>query len=332
MPLMRILALVGSVWLWAVPEIGSSHPLDPALLEIVSRQGRFEILWKAPLGRQGSVVMRPVLPESCTLVSPPALSETGGTFSQRWTVDCGKEGLVGERIGIQGLGDRGTDALVRIRLDDGGLIQAVLRPNEPFLTVPETSTPVGVFLDYLKLGIEHILTGVDHLVFILGLVLLVHGWRLLLWTITSFTVGHSVTLSLAVLGLLNVPSAPVEALIALSIFVVAIELLRDLEGRPSWMQRFPWTIAIGFGLLHGLGFAGALAEAGLPENEIPLALFSFNIGIEAGQLLFVAIVILARMALASAPVRWPKKAEQVPAYAVGSLAAFWVFERTSTIF
>lgn len=329
---MYILPLVGSVWLWAIPGIGFSHPLDPALLEVVSRQGRYEILWKAPLGRQGSVVMRPVLPERCTLVSPPALSETAGTFSQRWAVDCGKEGLVGERIGIQGLGDRGTDALVRIRLDDGGFVQAVLRPNKTFLTIPEASTPVGVFLDYMKLGIEHILTGVDHLVFILGLVLLVRGWRLLLWTITSFTVGHSVTLSLAVLGLLNVPSAAIEVLIALSIFVVAVELRRDLEGRSSWMRRFPWTLAIGFGLLHGLGFAGALAEVGLPANEIPLALFSFNIGIEAGQLLFVAIVILARVAFTSVPVRWPRKAQQVPAYVVGSLAAFWIFERTSTIF
>ncbi len=168
--------------------------------------------------------------------------------------------------------------------------------------------------------------------FILGLVLLVHGWRLLLWTITAFTVGHSVTLSLAILGFVDFPPAPVEVLIALSIFVVAVELVRDDEGRVSWMRRFPWAVALVFGFLHGLGFAGALSQVGLPTNEIPLALFSFNVGIEIGQILFVAIVVAVRGALAWVPVRWPKKAALTPAYVIGSLSSYWVFERAYMIF
>jgi len=314
------------------PVTVSSHPLDPALLELVSHDSRVDVLWKASLGRPGSRPLVPILPARCTPVSAPVLRQARGTISQRWTVDCGKRGLLGAPIRIEGLSARGTDALVRIRTQDGHLIQAVLRPDEPFFTVSKGTTRVDVATDYIKLGFEHILTGPDHLLFILGLVLLVQGWRLLLWTITSFTVGHSITLSLAVLGFVNYPPRPVEVLIALSIFVVAVELVRSAEGRVLWIRRFPWALAFVFGLLHGLGFAGALSQVGLPAGEIPLALFSFNIGIEIGQLLFVAIVIAVRAALAWTPVCWPTPTQLIPAYVIGSLSAFWVFERASMIF
>ena len=330
LPLFRLIALLWGLSLF--PVTVSSHPLDPALLELVSRDGRVDVLWKAPLGRPGSTPLVPVLPARCTLVSASTLSRAGGTISQRWTVDCGKHGLAGERVSIEGLRERGTDALIRIRTKDGRLIQRVLRSNKPFFTISGGSTRVDVAYDYVSLGFRHILTGPDHLLFILGLVLLVHGWRLLLWTITSFTIGHSVTLSLAILGFVDFPPAPVEVLIALSIFVVAVELVRDDEGRAPWMRRFPWAVALVFGFLHGLGFAGALSQVGLPTNEIPLALFSFNVGIETGQILFVAIVVAVRGALAWLPVRWPKKAALTPAYAIGSLSAYWVFERAYMIF
>ena len=227
--------------------------------------------------------------------------------------------------------ERKTDALLRVHLADGRMAQAVLRGNSPFFTVPPRAGFLDVVHAYLALGLEHILTGPDHLLFVLGLVLLVRG-RQLLWTITAFTLGHSVTLSLAVLGFVHIPPRPVEALIAGSIFVVAVELTRQAQGRTLWMGRVPWGMACAVGLLHGLGFAGALAQVGLPAHEIPLALVSFNGGIEVGQLLFVGLVLAVRAALSLSPGPWPSAVALIPAYAIGSLAAFWVFERVTAIF
>jgi hydrogenase/urease accessory protein HupE len=207
------------------------------------------------------------------------------------------------------------------------LIRTVLRGNAPFLAVPDRVDSLDVLRDYLALGFEHIVVGLDHLLFVLGLVLLVHGRQRLLWTITAFTAGHSMTLSLVVLGYVHVPPAPVEALIALSIFAVAVEITREAQGCATGLWRFPWAMALVFGFLHGLGFAGALAELGLPADEIPVALFSFNVGIELGQILFVGLVLAGRAVLRRLPVRWPKASELIPAYAIGSLAALWIFER-----
>jgi len=187
-------------------------------------------------------------------------------------------------------------------------------------------------LAYLKLGLEHILTGSDHLLFVLGLILLVRHWRPLLWTITAFTAGHSLTLSLAAMGFVHVPQAPVEALIALSIFVVAVEITRRTEGGASGLWRMPWSMALVFGLLHGLGFAGALAEVGLPADEIPVALFAFNIGIELGQILFVGLILVSWHVLARFPRRLGRAGQLIPAYVIGSLAALWAFERIYLIF
>jgi hypothetical protein len=205
----------------------------------------------------------------------------------------------------------------------------VLRGSQEFLILPERSGPLDVLDEYLALGFEHILTGLDHLLFVFGLILLVHGWRRLLWTITAFTIGHSITLSLAVLGLVHIPPAPVEVLIALSIFIVAVEITHDTREQVSWICRFPWAMALVFGFLHGLGFAGALAQVGLPDGDIPLALFSFNLGIESGQVLFVGLMLAVRVALINKwpVVRWRKATDLIPAYVIGSLAAMWVFER-----
>jgi hydrogenase/urease accessory protein HupE len=323
------LAVMG-VWLcvWAGPERGLAHPLNPALLELwESREAAVEVLWRVPLSQPTNALIQPVLPDGCREISTPHFNQTEQSLTARWRLDCGVHSLVGVRIGVQGLYERKTDALVRIHLADGRLIQAVLRGDSAYLTVPERAGPLAVVRDYLELGFEHILTGLDHLLFVFGLVLLVHGRRRLLWTITAFTAGHSVTLSLAVLGVVRVPPAPVEALIAFSIFVVGVDLTREARGRALWTGRFPWAMAMAFGLLHGLGFAGALAQVGLPADEIPLALFSFNVGIEVGQLLFVGLVLSARVALGMLPVSWPQSSALIPAYAIGSLAAFWVFER-----
>ncbi|MGZ8192589.1 MAG: HupE/UreJ family protein [Methylobacter sp.] len=288
-----------------------------------------EVLWRLPASQPSNAPISPVFPERCQELSSPTVSENGQSLTSRWRMDCGNLSLVGEQIGVAGLEVRKTDALVRVRLADGRLIQTVLRGSQEFLILPERSGPLDVLGEYLALGFEHILTGLDHLLFVFGLILLVHGWRRLLWTITAFTIGHSITLSLAVLGLVHIPPAPVEVLIALSIFIVAVEITNDTREQISWVCRFPWAMALVFGFLHGLGFAGALAQVGLPEGDIPLALFSFNLGIESGQVLFVGLMLAVRVALINKwpVVRWRKATELIPAYVIGSLAAMWVFER-----
>ena len=191
---------------------------------------------------------------------------------------------------------------------------------------------------YLVLGVEHILFGVDHLLFVLALLILVKGWRKLIGTITAFTVAHSITLAAATLGIVHVPNKPVEATIALSIVFVACEIVQRRQGRSGLTEAWPWVIAFSFGLLHGLGFANALREVGLPQNAIPLALLFFNVGVELGQLLFISVVmVIITLAVHAARKlsRWsvaPQSAfawcENTSAYAIGAVAAFWLIQRT----
>jgi hydrogenase/urease accessory protein HupE len=303
-----------------------AHPLDPALLEVrESSTGTVDVLWRLSASQAAGDPLKVVLPVECVSLSAPELNRSGARVTVRWSAQCGDGSLVGRQIGVAGLRERGTDAVLRAHLADGRLVQAVLRGDAPTLTIPAQSGRFDVLRDYLRLGFEHILSGPDHLLFVLGLVLLVRGWRRLFWTITAFTAGHSITLSLAVLGVVDISSQPVEVLIAVSIVVVAVELVRG--GRESWIQRFPWSIAIAFGLLHGLGFAGALTEVGLPADEVPLALFAFNVGIELGQLLCVALILAVMAGLRAAPVSWPTALQRIPAYTIGSLGVFWVSER-----
>lgn len=330
---MRRDVLAAALFCVALTGPAAAHPLDPALLELrETSDSVVEVLWRLPAAQPRDAPLEPVLPERCRPLAPGSVSRGEQRVSIRWRMDCGAESLVGERLGVAGLGARQTDALVRAQLADGRLVQAVLRGDEPFLTVPPRTGSARVFRDYLVLGVEHILTGLDHLLFVLGLVLLVRGRGPLLWTLTAFTAGHSITLSLAVLGFVRVPVAAVEVLIAASIFAVAVELTRQGCAATAAKWRSPWAMAFAFGLLHGLGFAGALAEVGLPAGEIPLALVAFNGGIELGQIAFVVVLLLARAAFASLPVVWPPAAARIPAYVIGSLAAFWVFERLSVLF
>ena len=327
----------------APPDVASAHPLDPALLELTEAgDGIVDVLWRLPASRPRDAPLEPVLPERCAQLAPAQVHQGSQRVTVRWRLACGPGSLVGERVGVEGLHRRQTDALLRVHLADGRLIQTVLRGEEPSFRVPARTRPSKVFLGYLGLGFEHILTGLDHLLFVLGLVLLVRGRHpsprrgasAMLWTITAFTAGHSLTLSLAVLGFLSVSPAAVEVLIAGSIFAVAVELTREAETREATTARWTWALALAFGLLHGLGFAGALARIGLPAGEIPLALFSFNLGIELGQLLFVAVLLLAAAALRRLPAVRPlaSATARVPAYAIGTLAAFWIFERLAVLF
>jgi hydrogenase/urease accessory protein HupE len=310
----------------AVP--AGSHPLTPALLELHEIGGGWvEVRWEVPAGGQSQ--LRPVLAAACGDGGPAAGGPGIGVPAQR-VIAC-PGGLVGKRVGVEGIASGGEYVLLRVELQDGRSMHQVLSADRPSFDIPERETRLGVFETYGALGIEHILLGFDHLLFVLALVLLVPDLRRLLGTITGFTIGHSLTLALAVLGFVHVPQAPVEAGIALSICVLAIEIARSNAGRITLVQRAPWVVAVLFGLLHGLGFAGALAEVGLPEGEIPLALFAFNLGIEAGQLAFVVVVRGILAVLRRLPLRWPAPVMQLPAYAIGSLAAFWLFERIGTV-
>ncbi len=320
--LLGILASV-SAEVWA-------HPLAPALLDIrESEGGRTDVSWKRSLLRIPGSNVEPVLPSSCRALTPPTLIEGTNSVTTRWSVSCEPRSLVGQRIGVAGLARAKIDALLRISLADGRVVQRVLRASEPFVTVPQRDGRFDVTRAYLGLGAEHILTGLDHLLFVFGLLLLVGGARLLVWTITAFTVGHSITLSLAILGFVDFPVRPIELAIALSVFVLAVELARVETGAPTLMRRFPWGMALLFGLLHGLGFAGALREVGLPAAEIPLTLLSFNVGIELGQLMFVFAILAARSLLRVQLSQLPRWTEPLPIYAMGSLAAFWCFERSA---
>lgn len=329
---MTFLAL--ATWLlatWLLPPSVRADPLAPSLLELREMDDQLvAVRWKTPLARPRGVVIRPVLPERCRQLTATVTERETMAWVSRWSMDCGPSGLAGLEIDIEGLGDSGTSALVRIRFVGGGSVRAVLRGDAPTFQVPgqqHVQGPFGVAREYLALGFMHLLSGVDHLLFVLGLLLLVGGWRSLLVTVTAFTLGHSVTLSLASLGLIHWSQAPVEAAIAFSIFLLAVELARD-RSRPTFLRRYPWGMAAGFGLLHGLGFAGALAEVGLPAGEIPLALISFNVGIEGGQLLFIGLLVgLQRIGEWLSVPAWVGSPRAV-AYVVGPLAVLWCCERT----
>ncbi len=319
-------------WAGLVPA-AAAHALAPSLLELREQgSGRVEVLWRTPRLRPAGVELRPELPPHCAPQGEPSVGGDAARVTLRWSVDCGERGLVGQRLRVHGLERSRTEALLRIELADGRLIRALLRGSDPGFAVPERAQPSAVAGDYLGLGFRHILAGLDHLLFILGLMLLVHGVRMLVLTVTSFTIGHSITLSLAALGFVSFPSRVIELAIAASILVLAIELARGPQAEGSALRRRPWAVALLFGLLHGIGFAGALAEVGLPAEEIPLALLSFNVGIELGQLVFVAAVLLARPVLQPLAARGPGWRVQLPAYGIGSLAAYWCIERAARLF
>jgi len=323
---LRLTLVLTALLLWSVP--GAAHESRPAYLQIDETQaGRYEILWKRPALGELTLGLAPVWPKACRDAVPGATQAVPGALTERRLLDCGEGGLVGQRIAIDGLATTLTDVLVRIQFLDGRVQTNLVKPAVPSLLVEGRRPALDIAAEYLRLGTEHILFGIDHLLFVLGLLLLVRSAGLLIKTVTAFTVAHSITLAMATLGFVRVPQAPVEAVIALSIMYVASELARQGRGREGLTSQYPWLVAFAFGLLHGFGFAGALAEVGLPQTDIPLALLLFNLGVEAGQLLFVAAVLtllwLGRQVVV-APPRWLRRA---PAYAIGSLAAFWLIDR-----
>ena len=311
-----------------------AHPLDPILLEIRENEDLIEFSLRYPLAtRPGMPRIGVKLPAHCEHLPIVDERHSAGSVSRRWRANCGGQSLAGETVTLEGLSDRENDAMIRVALADGRIVQAVVRPGNPSFVISERASPAGVLRDYAVLGFEHILSGLDHLLFVFGLLLIVRGGRALIGTITAFTLGHSITLSLAVLDAIVFPQRSIEVLIAASLVVLALEVLRNGRGHPSWLGRRPWLLASGFGLLHGLGFASALEAIGLPEGEIPRALFSFNLGIEAGQLVFVGAVLVLRAALMGLPrAHTLATARWIPGYIMGSLAFFWLLERAAPIF
>ncbi|OEU70042.1 MAG: hypothetical protein BA863_02410 [Desulfovibrio sp. S3730MH75] len=305
----------------------SAHQLDPGYLELNEvKPNVFSVLFKTPTSSGKEITLTPVFPSECNEVSPILRRSIQAGVIKNWTVQCSGD-ISGNEITIRGLELTQTDVLVRIsRLSD--ITQtARLTSQKTTFKVVDRPSKTEVISMYLVLGIEHILSGIDHLLFVLALLLIVQGWRPLIGTITAFTVAHSITLAAASLGYIHVAQAPVEAVIALSIVFLAREIIHSLQGRKSIAIHRPWLVAFIFGLLHGFGFAGALTEIGLPASDVPLALLFFNVGVEVGQLLFVgAIVVLffLNRYIQLPQIRWGKP---VLTYAIGGIAGFWVLER-----
>jgi len=222
--------------------------------------------------------------------------------------------------------------LFRFKTVSGDTATRMIGPETTSWTIPLRGTRLSIARDYATLGLRHILEGVDHLLFVLGLLMLVHDRWMLLKTITSFTVAHSITLAIATLGYASAPLLPLNAAIALSILFLAPEIVKLRRGESSLTIRQPWIVAFAFGLLHGFGFASGLSSAGLPSRELPLALLTFNVGVEAGQLGCVALVLLLQRSFESLEIRWPRWVQALPAYAIGSLGAYWTIQRTVMMF
>ena len=323
----------GAIALLSMAAPLSAHQFDPVLLNIRQLEGdRYQVV-----GRTPAVALRedPVFPDHCTALVPLSVHAAGANREYRMVLHCPGIGLAGQPFAFPTGPEK--EVMLSLAFADGLVLRTVLRPEGKAFVLPDRSESgfAAVFRAYAALGFFHILKGWDHLLFILALVMLVQGFRNLALTITAFTVGHSLTLSLAALGLLTLPSAPVEACIAASIVLLAAEGIRAERSRISagMAGSRAWVLALVFGLAHGLGFAGALEERGLPAGDVPAALFAFNGGVEAGQLLCVALVFSAQAGWRALPHRsYVTGLSRAMGYAIGSTGAFWFCQRVLSIF
>jgi hydrogenase/urease accessory protein HupE len=320
------LALVLAVLCLVTP--AGADEIRPALLDIKEQAtGLFAVTWKVPTRGDRVLAIVPQLPEGLELVGSPAVENKPGARIERATYKNNAGSLTGQSIVIEGLEALQTDVLLLIQLQDGTQHSAILRPASPAFTIPLEASKLEIAADYWRMGTVHILEGADHLLFVLALLLIVNGRGPLLKAVTAFTVAHSITLALATLGLVHVPPAPTEAIIALSIVFLATEIVHKKNGQIGLTERYPWVIAFAFGLFHGLGFAGALSEIGVPQNEVPLALFAFNVGVETGQLLFIGVVEALLAVLRRLPWSAPEGAWRLLPYSIGGIAAYWTIDR-----
>lgn len=309
-----------------------AHESRPAYLELKeTAPGQFSVIWRTPVlaGMRLPVALK--LPGEVRNVEEPRVQDLPDSRLERRRIDAGPNGLAGKRIEFPGLQFTITDALVRVELLDGRTVQTIARPSRPWVEIAATQAWWEVMGTYVVEGIRHILFGADHLLFVLGLLLIVGSRWMLVKTITAFTVAHSITLAVATLGYASAPALPLNAAIALSILFLGPEIVRTWRGETSFTIRHPWVVAFAFGLLHGFGFATAMTSAGLPRQDLPLALLSFNVGVEIGQLGFVALVLAMGGAFRVLEVRWPRWVQLLPGYTVGTLGAFWTIQRTALL-
>jgi hydrogenase/urease accessory protein HupE len=308
----------------------AAHELQPGSLEVRQLTNeRYEVIWRAPIyyGKPHPATLQ--LPEHWQTVGEPSVRQLSDSALHRRIVNVPDGAIQGEVIRFNDLEGTITDVFARFIWLDGTESTAIARPSHPYVDIDGQRSAWQVAGDYTALGVDHILSGYDHLTFVLALLLIVSGMRRLLVTVTSFTLAHSITLAAATLGVMWVPGPPVEATISLSILFLASELIKVNRGQASLTARYPWIVAFTFGLLHGFGFAGALNDIGLPQNEIALALLMFNVGVELGQLLFIAAILVLLMALRKVRREWPAWVYQVPAYGIGGIAAFWFINRVA---
>jgi len=335
-----LLFMVVLTVLLAQPAI--SDELRPGYLEMrQTSPGAYNLLFKIPArGEDLRLAIYVKLPEGTQDVAPPRASFSDGVYVERRTIRR-DGGLIGQPVAIEGLSATSTDVLVRVESLAGAVQTERLSPTKTAFIIQAVPGAWEIAATYLHLGVEHILFGFDHLLFVLALVILVRGWGRVAITVTAFTIAHSITLAAAALGFVNVAGPPLEATIALSIMLVAVEILNARRGKPSLTARLPWLVAFSFGLLHGFGFAGALADVGLPQHSIAVALLFFNVGVEIGQLIFVAAVLslisLLRFVASKLlePARIHPSLDRLDvtvAYAIGVMAAYWLIERTTAFF
>ncbi len=325
--------LSGACWLWPILVIAlclllmvspaAAHEIRPAALELTEKaDGTVAVIWKQPVLSGRKLRMRPVLPAQCAPPDQTQQEFTGTATIESWQTACR---LDRGEVRIEGLEQTLTDVFVRLQFADGREQTRVLRPASTAFSL-EAQTSDSPASAYLRIGAEHMLFGWDHLLFVLGLLLLTPVRRIF-WVITAFTAGHSLTLAITALGLFRLPSGPVELLIALSIFFLAVEVVRKRAGKTSLTIRQPWIVAAAFGLLHGLGFAGALADIGLPKGQEIWALLLFNLGVEIGQILFVAVALGFYWLIGQAPLDRQRWLARPALYLVGSLGAYYTMTR-----
>lgn len=330
-----LIRLLLALHLALVASGANAHENLPASL-MLQEQGdhEFDVRWRVPQTQGKAPEVEPQFPADCVALSPTKELTAPGARLRQWQIRCDQGLRSGSRIEFAGLPLAMVDVVVRLQYQDGSSAHHIARTRQPAVEIGQAPAK-GLALDqavgsYFGLGVEHILTGVDHLLFVLCLLMLVPNRLALLKTITAFTLAHSITLALSALQVVQVPQPPVEAAIALSILFLARELARthlsQYSGMGLALQR-PWAVAFVFGLLHGFGFAGALAEIGLPQGDIPLALLLFNLGVEAGQVAFVAGVLGVLALLRRWQQLWPRWAAPLPVYAVGAVSGFWWLQR-----
>jgi len=307
----------------------SAHESQPGTLEIKQMaKDRYDVTWRAPIYYGKPHPARLQLPSDWQNIIQPTERRMADSIVFRWVIKPGQKSIKGDIVNFPGLESTITDVFVRLTRLDGTMMTAIVRPTKPYVELQGERSWLATAGEYIILGFHHIMLGVDHLLFVLGLLIIVQGRMMLLKTITSFTVAHSMTLAVATLGFARVPLPPLNAAVALSILFLGPEIVRSWRGETSLTIKYPWVVAFIFGLLHGFGFASGLSTTGMPSAELPWALLFFNVGVELGQLTFVFLVLWMIRSFCILKINWPRWAQMIPGYAVGSLGAFWTIQRT----